>query len=92
MVDEIQVRPVIQAGPFELAVGDIETELSHEVELGLQSHAGPPDVARIGTDFRLDEHDVENFFFHNRILNKLFLTPALDSSLTRGTAPHYGVL
>ena len=51
------VRPIIQARPFEIFVGDLETQRFDQVQGGMSGCAGPRDIAGVLRYFRLIEKD-----------------------------------
>ena len=51
--------PIVEAGPAELGVGDLESEGFDEMELRAGGGAEAGDVAGVGGDFGINEHDVE---------------------------------
>ena len=55
-VDEV---PVVDAGPAHTVLVDPEAERPDEVERRGGGRAEPGNVARVGRDLGLDEHDVE---------------------------------
>ena len=57
-VDEI---PVVEPGTFEVAIGDLEAEGSHQMEPCASSGTGARDVAGVLRDLRLEQHDVQYF-------------------------------
>ncbi len=55
----VEVLPVVHAGPFEIAVVQMEAEGRTEPRLGSGGDAGSSDVAGVLRDFRAVEDDVE---------------------------------
>jgi hypothetical protein len=70
------MRPVVQSGAFEAAIGDVKAQLAHQMELTLEPDARASDVAGVGTNFGLDKNDVKAMLFHNGVkpLTNIFLT------------------
>ena len=61
IVGDVDEVPVIESRAFEVAVGDLEAEGSHEVESSARSGTGARDIAGVLRDLRLEQHDVQNF-------------------------------
>ena len=58
-VDEI---PVVESRAFEVAVGDLKAERTHQMQSGAGGGAGAGDVAGVLRDLGLKYHDIENLF------------------------------
>jgi ABC-type dipeptide/oligopeptide/nickel transport system ATPase subunit len=50
---------IVETGPAEIVVVDLEAQRTHQPHLRPDRHAGPPHVPGVGGDFRLVEDDME---------------------------------
>ena len=62
VVGDVDEVPVVEPRALEVAVGDLKTEGTYQMEPCARSGTGARDVAGILRDLRLEEYDVQNFF------------------------------
>ena len=55
----LEVLPVIEAGPPQVVVVELETERANEPQFRPHCHAGSADASRIVGDLRLEKHDMQ---------------------------------
>ena len=56
---KVEVLPVVQPGPSEVAVVKVKTQRPHQPERRARGDAGPADRTGVGRDLGLDEDHVE---------------------------------
>lgn len=59
MNDQIDVRPVVESGPFEVAILEREAQRPDQMEPSLGSGTQSGDTPRVGRDLRLDQDYVQ---------------------------------
>ena len=57
---DLQVLPIVQSGPLQSGVGDLEPKGLDEVQGGSGSETQPTNIACIGGDLRLYKYNVES--------------------------------
>jgi hypothetical protein len=65
MVPDIDPAPVVKTGSFQVLVIHLETERVNQMETQLGGAAKPRDIARIGRDLGLMEHDMKERSGHD---------------------------
>jgi hypothetical protein len=65
MVPDIDPTPVVKTGSFQVLVIHLETERVNQMETQLGGAAKPRDIARIGRDLGLMEHDMKEGSRHD---------------------------
>ena len=70
---DVQVLPVVQPGPFEPGIGDLEPKGLDEVQGRPRGQTQPANVPRIGGNLRLYKYDIES---HQTASVRVHLTPS----------------
>src|SRR5512133_121926 len=65
-VTDIDKLPIIQAGPFQVAVVGGKSKLTHQVQTGTRGCAQTGNITGIRRDFRFDEYDIK--WLHGEIV------------------------